>query len=105
MTTPKNSVATASVPLPSADLINYRFDATDKQFAELFVRLDKMSENFVTKEDFRNRTEYVDKKLSTLDELKVQSDEMSGAIALIKVVIAVLSAVATLIGGLWWVKG
>ncbi len=41
----------ASVPLPSADLIIYRFDQIDAQLAETSHKLDNMSSSFLTKEE------------------------------------------------------
>lgn len=38
----------AAIPLPSADLINYRFDQNDRQFEKLNKKLDDMTTNFVT---------------------------------------------------------
>lgn len=39
--------------MPSADLINYRFDQADKQFAEISGKIDHLANNFVTKEELQ----------------------------------------------------
>ncbi len=41
----------ASIPLPSADLIIYRFDQIDAQLAQTSHKLDNMSSSFLTKEE------------------------------------------------------
>lgn len=48
MANKSSSSAVASIPLPSADLINYRFDQNDLQFEKLNKKLDDMTTNFVT---------------------------------------------------------
>lgn len=37
--------------MPSADLINFRFDQSDKQMSEVSRKLDHLSNSFVTKEE------------------------------------------------------
>ncbi len=41
----------ASVPLPSADLIIYRFDQIDEQLRQTSDKLDNMTSSFLTKEE------------------------------------------------------
>jgi len=88
--------ATATVPLPSADLITYRFDQTDKKFEELFVRLDSLSKNFVTKEEF----EAVKRSVDVLNE-----DRQRGIGKSIsrKELWTSVGTVAVLMGGVWWI--
>lgn len=40
-----------SVQMPSADLINFRFDQNDKNVAELKEMVGKLTTNFLTKEE------------------------------------------------------
>jgi hypothetical protein len=43
----------ASIPVPSADLINYRFDQSDKRFDDMSNKLDQIlmqNANFVTEQ-------------------------------------------------------
>lgn len=56
----------ASVPMPSADLINFRFDQQDKKFDELNAKLDALTIGFLTKEEARNLKEEHDKDISAL---------------------------------------
>lgn len=42
-----------SVQMPSADLINFRFDQSDRKTDEISSKLDTMSETFATKEELR----------------------------------------------------
>lgn len=62
----------ATIPLPSADLINYRFDAQDKAIKELRTeakqnfdalnhKLDYLSETFVTRVEFSDFRTAADK--------------------------------------------
>lgn len=50
-----------SIPLPSADLITYRFDQTDKKFDDLNLKLDKLTNNFASKEELQYVKEEADK--------------------------------------------
>jgi hypothetical protein len=105
--------AAAVVPLPSADLINYRFDQTDGKFAEISRKIDKISGSFVTKEEsFMKRQEYEhrfdeqDKRheavLGVVTELKSANDQLKGSVTAIKLLIGALTGIAAIVGSLWW---
>lgn len=62
MTNP--TVAVEQPKMPSADLINYRFDQTDKKFVELGAKLDHLTNHFATKQDFAELQRRLDAHLS-----------------------------------------
>lgn len=50
-----------SVSMPSADLINFRFDQNDRKTDSLSRKLDKLTIHFATKEEFMDLRNQVDK--------------------------------------------
>jgi hypothetical protein len=99
--------------MPSADLINFRFDQSDKQMSEVNRKLDQLTSNFATKaEVLTMKEEHVAKMLEmqhgndllarTVTDLKTRSDQQDGALISIKVAMGILTSVAALIGALWW---
>ena len=63
-----NTKTVATVPLPSADLINYRFDQADRQFDKLNKKLDDMTTNFVTSAYVAQLVSDGDKKHTALQQ-------------------------------------
>lgn len=45
-------IPTTPVPMPSADLVTFRFDQMDKEMSSLHSKLDNLTINFATKEEF-----------------------------------------------------
>lgn len=56
----------AAIPLPSADLITYRFDQTDKRFDELNETLKDFAGTFMTKEEIMSLKAQHDKDISDI---------------------------------------
>lgn len=51
-----NFEAPTSIPVPSADLINYRFDQTDKKFEDMSNKLDQIlvqNSHFITESEVK----------------------------------------------------
>jgi tetrahydromethanopterin S-methyltransferase subunit B len=98
----------ASVPLPSADLITYRFDQIDTALGKLDEKMEKMTNTHVTRAEFITSVDEITKHFDKLDvvadALKEESDQAKGAIRLLKGVIAFLAALAAILGALWWVR-
>jgi len=81
----------ASVPLPSADLIIYRFDQIDAQLEATNIKLDHMANSFATREEVANlRSERmaqlkvlenrIDVLVTTTDYLKETNQRQQGSI-------------------------
>lgn len=66
MATIKKSEVVPSVQMPSADLINFRFDQTDRQFDELKNTLTKLTNNFVTREEAQALREERDGRIAEI---------------------------------------
>lgn len=106
----------AAIPLPSADLLNYRLDQTDKKIDDLSAKIDSALGSFLTKEEALMVRQQYDLKLAEirhdlkqqatlLDMLRSENDQLKGAVKLLKGVLAVLTALAAILGALWWVRG
>jgi TolA-binding protein len=119
MSSKKNSTLEqpiATIPLPSADLLNYRLDQTDKKIDDLSVKIDGLTGSFLTKEEALMVRQQFEQKLTelqtqtviqgtTLKALTSENDQVKGAIKLLKGGMALLSVIGVILGALWWVKG
>jgi Flp pilus assembly protein TadB len=101
-TSQSDPVASGTVPLPSADLINYRFDQTDKKFEEMFTKMDNLGTSYLTKEEATAKRAEVEGRLKDHDDrlnhLESMADQQSGAITLLKLLLILLTAVCTVLG-------
>lgn len=95
-----------TVPMPSADLINFRFDQQDKSIKELKAdnkqnfdalsnKLDMLTNTFITKEEARVLKEERDAKFREIDK-KFSSYQWYWRAA----VVAILSAISMAAAGL-----
>lgn len=46
-----DGIPTTPVPMPSADLVTFRFDQIDKEMTSLHTKLDGLTVNFATKDE------------------------------------------------------
>lgn len=98
-----------AVPLPSADLIQYRFDQLDDKMASFDQKLERLISGGITKADVLALSSANDKRVggieTEVEAIKTDMDKVKGAIALLKVFSVLLTLIAALIGSLWWIKG
>jgi hypothetical protein len=98
----------ASIPLPSADLIIYRFDQIDAQLQATNTKLDRMTTSFVTKEEVANlkaerlaQIKVLENKIATLDTtvtfLSKTNDRQQGSIDVTRRITTVVLAVVAII--------
>lgn len=98
----------AAIPLPSADLVQYRFDQLDGTVKALDTKLERLITVGITKADVIAMSAANDKRVSEL-ETKVEGmmtdmDKVKGAISLLRVFSIIITLIAAIIGSLWWLK-
>lgn len=101
---------TGVVPLPSADLIKYRFDHLDKTLEMLSGKMDLMSAAYVPRTEVDERLAALNNKINTLannqTKLKETDDIQQGSVdanrRFTTIGLAVLSIVAVLLAA--WIS-
>lgn len=84
-----------SVQMPSADLINFRFDQNDKNVAELKEMVGGLTNNFLTKDEAQMLKEERDAAISSVNQRLDNFVWYWRAL-----IVAVLTALATAVAGL-----
>lgn len=87
---------TPTIPLPSADLINYRFDQADKRFEEMNRKLDTLlfqNSQFITEDKVQTMIDF------TLKPINHTLDSYRRAITL--TISGILVSLSTTIIGVW----
>lgn len=95
--------------LPSADLVQYRFDQLDETMKAFDVKLERLITGGITRADVLEMRAANDKRVSALelkvDSIEAETDRVKGGITTLKAFVAIITAVGVVIGALWWVKG
>ena len=68
-----------------------------KDIHDVKALMTNIANNFTPKEDHAELVKRV-------EDLETDRDELRGAVNILKALVAVLTAVAAVIGGLWWVR-
>lgn len=85
-----------AVQMPSADLINFRFDQNDKNVAELKDMVGKLTNNFITKEEAQMLKEERDTAIAAVNK-RLDNWQWYWRTIISGVVLALATAIAAIV--------